>query len=164
MQTFLPWPSFSESAITLDTSRLGKQRVESRQILRTLTYRSDGWRYHPAVKMWIGYEYALVAYGLEVCRVWQERGYEDTVAESLLDLAVDDRLVPGERPWWLGDLDFHESHRANLERKIPGTFAGVDPTLPYLWPCNICEKLYPASSCRKHRGDLRKNRLPAYPV
>ncbi|MFN7881952.1 MAG: pyrimidine dimer DNA glycosylase/endonuclease V, partial [bacterium] len=33
MQTFLPSPSFAESARILDNKRLGKQRVECKQIL-----------------------------------------------------------------------------------------------------------------------------------
>ena len=36
MQTFLPYPSFVESAKALDNKRLGKQRVEAYQILKTL--------------------------------------------------------------------------------------------------------------------------------
>jgi len=34
MQTFLPFPDFAESAKCLDNRRLGKQRVEAKQILR----------------------------------------------------------------------------------------------------------------------------------
>ena len=33
MQTFLPYPDFVKSALVLDYRRLGKQRVEARQIL-----------------------------------------------------------------------------------------------------------------------------------
>lgn len=36
MNTFLPYPSFKDSAKCLDNKRLGKQRVECLQILRTL--------------------------------------------------------------------------------------------------------------------------------
>ena len=41
-------------------------------------------------------------------------------------------------PSWLGDLDFHASHRSNLLRKDPewyGQFGWNDPhDLPYVWP------------------------------
>ena len=37
MQTFLPYRGFTESARVLDTRRLGKQRVETIQVLRALT-------------------------------------------------------------------------------------------------------------------------------
>ena len=36
MQTFLPFPDFKMSAQVLDYKRLGKQRVEALQILKTL--------------------------------------------------------------------------------------------------------------------------------
>ena len=39
MQTFLPYPDFARSARCLDNRRLGKQRVESYQILRAGTLR-----------------------------------------------------------------------------------------------------------------------------
>jgi hypothetical protein len=69
MQTFLPYPDFMKSAECLDSQRLGKQRVEAFQIWQTLTDQSDGWKNHPAIKMWKGYEDALLRY-LDCC-VWQ---------------------------------------------------------------------------------------------
>ncbi len=33
MQTFLPYDSYADSAAVLDRARLGKQRVEAKQIL-----------------------------------------------------------------------------------------------------------------------------------
>ena len=62
MQTFLPYSDFERSAKTLDYKRLGKQRVEAYQILQALSDPNYGWQNHPAVKMWRGYEEALVAY------------------------------------------------------------------------------------------------------
>jgi Pyrimidine dimer DNA glycosylase len=44
MQTFLPFPSFEESARVLDNKRLGKQRVETMQILKALTLPTYGWK------------------------------------------------------------------------------------------------------------------------
>ena len=78
MQTFLPYPDFAETAKVLDQRRLGKQRVEALQVLRGLTVPGYGWRHHPAVRMWRGYEEALTRYGLEICRVWREAGHKDT--------------------------------------------------------------------------------------
>lgn len=49
MQTFLPFPSFIESARVLDNKRLCKQRVECLQILKALHDPSYGWQNHPAV-------------------------------------------------------------------------------------------------------------------
>jgi hypothetical protein len=50
MQTFLPVANFKESAKILDYRRLGKQRVEARQILNALQGKSKGWANHPATK------------------------------------------------------------------------------------------------------------------
>ncbi|MFE5398331.1 MSMEG_6728 family protein [Streptomyces sp. NPDC056568] len=151
MQTFLPHPDFEESAQALDRRRLGKQRVEALQVLRGLTVPGYGWRRHPAVRMWTGYEEALVRYGLEVCRVWREQGHQDSCAASLVaGLAVCRPGEPvrdqpelaraGELPPWLGDEAFHRSHRSALVRKEPEVYAelfpGVPDDLPYVWPAS----------------------------
>ncbi|MBQ1097558.1 MSMEG_6728 family protein [Streptomyces sp. b94] len=151
MQTFLPHPGFRESALALDRRRLGKQRVEALQVLRGLTVPGYGWRRHPAVRMWTGYEEALVRYGLEVCRVWREQGHQDSCAASLVaGLAVSRPHEPvrdqpeladaGELPPWLGDDAFHRSHRSALVRKEPEVYAelfpGTPDDLPYVWPAS----------------------------
>ncbi|MEU9625790.1 MSMEG_6728 family protein [Streptomyces luteogriseus] len=149
MQTFLPYPDFRTTALALDRRRLGKQRVEALQVLRGLVVPGYGWRRHPAVKMWLGYEEALVRYGLEICRVWREQGHQDTCAATLVaDVAATRPHAPirdqhrlaaeGELPPWLGDGPFHESHRSALVRKDPETYATLFPDvpddLPYVWP------------------------------
>ena len=63
MQTFLPYPDFARSARVLDRKRLGKQRVETLQVLRAATVPGYGWYRHPATAMWAGHVPALVAYG-----------------------------------------------------------------------------------------------------
>ncbi|MEY7978396.1 MSMEG_6728 family protein [Streptomyces pilosus] len=149
MQTFLPYPDFQESALVLDRRRLGKQRVEAIQVLRGLIVPGYGWRRHPAVRMWTGYEEALVRYGLDVCRVWRDLGHQDSCAATLVaDLA---RVRPGapvraqrelaaagELPPWLGDEAVHRSHRSALLRKDPDVYAERFPDepddLPYVWP------------------------------
>ncbi|MDG9719914.1 MSMEG_6728 family protein [Streptomyces sp. DH24] len=150
MQTFLPHPGFRESALVLDRRRLGKQRVEALQVLRGLTVPGYAWRRHPAVRMWTGYEEALVRYGLEVCHVWRDQGHQDSCAAKLVaGLAAhrpgpvrDERdLAAGhELPPWLGDEAFHRSHRSALVRKDPAAYAdlfpGVPDDLPYVWPAS----------------------------
>ena len=84
MQTFLPYADFAQSARALDRQRLGKQRVEVKQILNVLKKGSGGWANHPAVKMWRGYEMALCNYGIAVCGEWTVRGYKDTLTEFFL--------------------------------------------------------------------------------
>ncbi|MFC0098247.1 MSMEG_6728 family protein [Micromonospora marina] len=149
MQTFLPYPDFLASARTLDQKRLGKQRVEAIQVLRGLTWPGYGWRNHPAVKMWAGYEEALTRYGLDMCAVWCEPGRADTCAGTLAtDLATacgisvirsqEELAAAGELPPWLGRDDLHRSHRSSLLRKDPvhyaRLFTDVSPDLEYVWP------------------------------
>ena len=50
MQTFLPFKSFQKTAKCLDYRRLGKQRVETMQILKALSQENYGWKNHPATK------------------------------------------------------------------------------------------------------------------
>lgn len=149
MQTFLPYPDFVESAAVLDARRLGKQRVEGMQIIRALTRPVYGWKHHPAVLMWQGYEEALGAYSVAICQEWCRRGHSDTCEVKILDdLAIADVPVPPRRqsqlrraralPPWLGDEDLHRSHRSALLRKDPDWygkfFDDVDDDLPYVWP------------------------------
>ncbi|WP_169805263.1 MSMEG_6728 family protein, partial [Nocardiopsis trehalosi] len=74
MQTFLPYAAFADAAAALDARRLGKQRVETLQVLRALVWPRYGWQNHPVTAMWRGFVPALVGYGVAVCREWRERG------------------------------------------------------------------------------------------
>lgn len=139
MNTFLPYESFPESAQVLDMRRLGKQRVECLQILRALLGETAGWRHHPAVKMWDGYECSLASYAVSICTEWIERGYADTCQLKIMELAARHGLVDATHaPPWLGDAAFHASHRSNLLRKDPvyySQFGWTEPSdLPYVWP------------------------------
>lgn len=144
MQTFLPHPDDRASAALLDDRRLGKQRVETLQILRALTWYTYGWRNHPAVRMWRGFVPALVHYGLAVCDEWEARGRADAVRPALVEFTGG--VAPsmqrlhrlGQRPPWLGLEALHLSHRSALVRKDPEhyrpLFPDVPDDLPYLWP------------------------------
>jgi hypothetical protein len=140
MQTFLPYPDFKLSAYSLDRQRLGKQRVETLQILRTLMNISTGWTNHPAVRMWRGHEFHLTHYGLTMCDEWIQRGYQDSCYEKIVVLQSECvRLVKGfDKPLWLGDNAFHQSHQSNLIRKFPERYKpfwpGIPNDLPYVWP------------------------------
>jgi hypothetical protein len=139
MQTFLPYESFVKSAESLDRQRLGKQRVEGLQILRTLSGVKDGWRNHPAVHMWRGHEWSLANYTSIVCIEWIKRGYKDTCLSKVAVMAQENRGVWGlGDPTWLGVREFHLSHQSNLVRKLPEHYGAlwpeVDPNLPYFWP------------------------------
>ncbi|MDQ1041121.1 hypothetical protein QFZ75_007537 [Streptomyces sp. V3I8] len=151
MQTFLPYPDFTRSAEVLDRARLGKQRVEALQVLRGLTVPGYGWRNHPAVRMWIGYEEALARYGLDMCAVWVAEGRADTCATTLVTDFTAHRpgtsvrgqaqlAEAGELPPWLGEPAFHRSHQSALVRKAPEFytpfFPDVPDDMPYVWPAS----------------------------
>jgi hypothetical protein len=129
VQTFLPYDSFEESAACLDYRRLGKQRVECKQILNALES-GGGWSNHPATLMWRGYEEGLRQYQRVVIKEWIARGYTNNMH------------IPPSRPFdyppWFGLPTFHNSHKSNLLRKDPehyGQFGWTVPDdLPYVWP------------------------------
>lgn len=154
MQTFLPFRDFARSAAVLDNKRLGKQRVETLQILGALTYPSRGWANHPATKMWRGHELALLDYQLAVCDEWSSvRGHADSCAEKTIELAKEfyhqtnsylvERYLEGlavpVMPPWHGLREFHLAHQSNLIRKDPEFYrpkfaASVPDDLEYVWP------------------------------
>jgi len=136
MQTFLPFDSFVESARVLDYRRLGKQRVEVKQILNALDGNSKGWQNHPATLMWRGHEAALAQYGVAICEEWIRRGYRDSLLPFFTDYVVTNPNVT--LPRWFGDEAFHDSHKSNLLRKdatyYAEYFTDVSDDLPYVWP------------------------------
>src|SRR4051812_19195712 len=149
MQTFLPVADFEDSARLLDNARLGKQRVETLQVLRALELPDYGWANHPVVTMWRGRTAGLVAYGLAMVRVWRERGFADTTEALIGEFAPEvvgrpqaELAAEGLLPSWVGDEALHLSHRSNLLAKDPefyrGRFTerfGPEPAdLPYVWP------------------------------
>lgn len=148
MQTFLPYPDFERSARALDAKRLGKQRVETIQVVRALTRPGYGWANHPAVLMWQGFEEALGRYGFTCCDVWTGLGFGDTCAATIAEdlraagiatVRTEEELVAaGALPPWWGDEALHLSHRSALVRKNPDhygpLFPDVPADLPYVWP------------------------------
>jgi Pyrimidine dimer DNA glycosylase len=146
VQTFLPYEDFDRSSAVLDPARLGKQRVESLQILRALTLPEYGWANHPAVRMWQGRTEALVLYGLACVREWTGRGYADSTSSSIAEFAPDVASMTQSAldtrsllPSWLGDERLHASHRSALLRKdaewYRRWFGPAEPDdLPYFWP------------------------------
>lgn len=158
MQTFMCYHSHPKTMADLDDARLGKQRLETLQILRALRGEQDGYTNHPAVRMWEGYEPALVLYGLFVCHEWRiVRGFNDTVWGDLARYAKECGMLDiepelsktaravgvlegqeVEQPPWLRDKWVLRSHRSNLMRKAPHIYAekydGTPENMPYLWP------------------------------
>ena len=133
MQTFLPYSDYKKSFDCLDYRRLGKQRVETFQILNVLLNRTNtkGWRNHPATKMWQGYENALKLYLNDCIDAWKSRGYNNNMKYE--EISGDIVYPP-----WFGDRKFHTSHQSNLVRKLPEHyrkyFPDVPDDMPYVWP------------------------------
>ena len=133
MQTFLPLPEFEWSAHVLDRQRLGKQRVETLQILRAI-FDGGAWANHPATLMWHGYENALVHYGLCICDEWIRRRYVDNCRDQIKSYwgRVESLLYPD----WLSVIC--SSHRAALLAKLPehyNQFGWIEqPVIEYYWP------------------------------
>src|SRR5438270_301007 len=149
MQTFVPVADFEQGARLLDSPRLGKQRVETLQILRALELPDYGWANHPAVLMWRGRTPALVSYGLAMVGVWRERGFGDSTHAQIAEFAPEvvgvgqaDLSGAGLLPSWVGNEELHRSHRSNLLAKDPAFYRprftelfGPEPDdLPYVWP------------------------------
>jgi hypothetical protein len=137
MQTFLPYPDFRESLQALDNKRLGKQRVEAYQIISAITGRPrkdgqpyKGWVNHPCSVMWRDYVNALKLYYNDAIDVWTERGFKNSMEYERID---GDFVLPD----WLGNEEFHSSHRANLLRKNLPFYSAQgwrdNPEDPYLW-------------------------------
>jgi hypothetical protein len=135
MQTFLPYASFKQTAKHLDWRRLGKQRVECKQIINALEGTSKGWRSHPATIMWENNVGCLKSYANTIILEWIHRGYNNTM--ELYPVHKKDL----EPPWWLGCEVFHASHRSNLLRKDAEFYSAFGwkekDDLPYYWPFSV---------------------------
>lgn len=117
MQTFLAYSDFKKSLECLDYRRLGKQRIESKQILSAILNRPTksgkpykGWTTHPIVIMWKDYANALKLYHNLCIDEWVKRGYKNTMKHEVIEGEI---IMPN----WLGHEKFHSSHRSNLLRK-----------------------------------------------
>ena len=141
MQVFLPYADFTESAKALDMKRLGKQRVETLQLLNSISKINNGepikgWKNHPCRKIWHNYSNALVVYGRVICQEWISRGYKDTCYEKISRHYNFSK--PLEYPPFIGDEQFHKSHRSMLIQKQPdyyrSKFPGTPDNLEYVWP------------------------------
>ena len=180
MQTFLPFADFEQSARVLDAKRLGKQRVETIQIVRALTRPTYGWANHPAVLMWKAYEEALGRYGLICCEVWTEHGFGDTcavtIAADLREFGIDTIRTQAELaasealPPWLGQERVHLSHQSALVRKDPERYRPLFPDvpgdLPYAWPVRSqavidAERRSAENRVRRQQRAVEKQRLEA---
>ena len=101
------------------------------------------WSNHPIVKMWNGYESALLRYGLFICDEWKRRGFVDKMKNKFIEelgkRAL--QLGPGDflkgEPEWIKNTSLMASHRSNLLRKNYNHYKqfgwNVPNDLPYVW-------------------------------
>ena len=128
--------------------RLGKQRIEGKQILQILWHIKKGsfyknkngkrikrgWINHPAVLMWLGYENALRLY-VNICiELWIKKGFNN----NMKLLKIKENVI---YPEWLGNEEFHASHRSNLLRKNFIFYSQYNwkesNNLSYIWPKSV---------------------------
>ena len=132
MQTFLPYSDFVQSAKAIDDKRLGKQILETVQILNALAG-GKGYANHPVTLSWQGYEDALRLYGHTVLREYRARGgvaYADY--ETWFGTPPPDASLPP----WIGHECFHRGHRGHMFRKNNKVYAPFeyDGAAPLLYP------------------------------
>lgn len=136
---------YTITARLLDRQRLGKQRVEAKQIISALTG-GTGYAKHPATLMWVGYVESLKLYFNTMCTEWMSRGYKNT-----MPLYEIDGTPPA--PCWIGWKQVHYSHMASLMRKDPQYYYTrfIYPHgynhVGYLWPTHLSqEQIYAINS------------------
>ncbi len=115
LQTYLPFPNIYPSVAVLTDKQLCKQRIDARKILDTLQNKSQTYRHHPAVKMWMGHHELLKGYLSGCNSQWTKRGYSNKMESphtmySKLCLPL----------WWGGKI--HASHRDRLMWDNPKHF------------------------------------------
>jgi len=92
--------------------------------------RKIGWLNHPAIRMWYNYEDALIIYFNDCVDEWVRRGF----VNNMNIIKPYGKII---YPKWLGNKDFHLSHKSNLLRKdymhYNKYFKNVPNDLPYIW-------------------------------
>jgi len=137
VQIFLPYEDFKKSLRTLDNKRLGKQRVETYQIISAISRRPKldgtpykGWLNHPCTVMWKNHLPALKQYLNYSIMEWIERGFKNTMNFEIVNEEI---VIPS----FVGNERFHSSHRANLLKKEPDFYNQYgwieNPQDPYVW-------------------------------
>jgi hypothetical protein len=150
MQTFLPSADIANSAMLLDNKRLNKQILEGYQILNVLSGQSPtgGWRNHPAVLMWKGFERGLWDYVQIMIREARQRGIRTENNEANLNRLKDKcwDIWGNDRPsFWYDNsrlMRVTTTHKANLFDKDPiyyAKFAYAKHSIYNQPCCNKCK-------------------------
>lgn len=171
VNTFITSSYLPNTFKDLDYRRLGKQRVEAKQIIDILEkidagedVSSIGFASHTATKMWIGYTNALKAYYNLCLDEWINRGYKNkmvkydidetrfTNRESVFDGVKTTFLTEDTEysfPPFTSFRPFILFHRSALYKKDPKYYVKflneeLEPyvDLGYLWPSHAGDIMY----------------------
>jgi hypothetical protein len=138
-RAWVPEVELSQIGPRLQRMHLVAQLGEGLIILKALLEPDDGagWRRHPCVRMFRGYERFFAAYGIEICREHRRRGYEDRCLPQYV-AAWRDLPGPAREPWWWGRHVVHAQDRATLVARKPEWYGPVWPDVEPLdhvdWP------------------------------
>ena len=131
MQTFLPYPDYTQSAHVLDYRRLGAQINEVQILLGALHETNNGgYRNHSVTNMWRGHELALCEFGLTCLDEWHSRDYKHRESnEKALQWHLELAGAGGdlERPPWFGERWVHTQYQGLLVWKDPGYYTRFFP-------------------------------------
>jgi hypothetical protein len=132
VNTFILCDDATVTATYLDNKRLGKQRVEAKQIIDTLEGKNSGWINHPAVRMWQGYVNGLKDYFNKIVAEWVKRGYTNNMELFVIE---GDIIYPS----WYFNKKVHYSHMSRLIEKDAEHYSHLSPPVEYLsygyiWP------------------------------
>lgn len=147
-RTWVPEQDLRRCAEVLERRHLTAQISEGLIVLRALMEPDDGagWRRHPCVRMWRGYERFYCAYGVEMCREFRRRF--GTVDHCLPQyVAAWQWLCPQDMtpPWWWGRHAVHAADRATLVARFPEHYGpiwpDVEPRDQAAWPVPYVEEV-----------------------
>ena len=151
VNTFVTSNSVKECASNLDNKRLGKQRVEAKQIIDCLESGGrKGFANHPATLMWKDNIIGLKYYCNAMITEWKSRknskGKEflNTMELYKLDEKLDEKEI---MPWWFYCKQLQLTHKCSLLRKNPSYYKfklseNEEPFMyvGYVWPSKLSEK------------------------
>lgn len=145
MQTFLPYTDLAEIARNLDSKRLNKQILECYQILNVLSGKAkgNGWKNHPAVLMWKGYERGLWNYVQAMISEAKLRGIKTENNEANLNNLKSqcwNQWGNNKPSFWNDDIKMMRivtTHKASLFNKDPMHYIRYQHATvsPYNVPC-----------------------------
>jgi len=144
MQTFLPYPSYSQTAMCLDNKRLIKQILEAVQIFNVIKNPlAKGWQKHPAVNQWRNHPGQLMSYAVCMCHEYTNRfnkihKYDAQIKNYLMNNMI------GPSPKFRFNVNYLDNHKAILLGKDFSYYKYYWPNIhpaiktngkwPYIWP------------------------------